>query len=200
MAEKEETAWEKIKKSLMMKSQSKPEEDDPDPDESDDPDKEDDGDEYEDAGPVLKALNDKISNLENTIEVMAKATAAILDKFEKTETMQKSIGEGIVAIMDRTEEVLASPQPRKGAVSGIDALKKSMGSGGAPVGGLKPFTPEKMDFMKDILIKAVEAKEIDIVTCGKWETHMNKSIGKVAYSFPLDFVAFVKGKLGNQGV
>ena len=118
--------------------------------------------------------------------------------------MQKSIGEGILAIMDRTEEVIASPAPRKGAVTQLEAaMAKALGNGGAAGapgggtvgGGLKPFTPATFDMAKDILTKAVSDGEIDVVTCSGYETQINKSMGKAAYTFTPDFVAFMRKKL-----
>jgi len=197
--------WDNIKNALKKSTAGKPDDDD-DPDLlSDDPaaDDDDDGDDYEDASEVVKALTKKIINLEETIDLMAKAQTAMLEKMKESDVLQKSIGQGIIAIMDRTEEVLASPAPRKGVVTGFEALKKSMGGvapeGGGVAGSLKPFTPERLDFVKDILTKAVSDGEIDVFTCGKWETHINKSMGKVAYPFPLDFVTFMQNKLGKQG-
>ncbi len=111
--------------------------------------------------------------------------------------MQKSLGQGIIAIMDRTEDVLASPAPRKTAVTQLEAaMAKAMnGKGATPsgnVGGLKPFTRQTLDMVKDILTKAVSDGEIDILTCGRFETQMNKSIGKASFAFSDDFVAFLQ--------
>ena len=203
MAKEKESAWEKIKRNLSKSLAGKPDDDDdPDSTTSDDPtnDDDDNDDEYEDAAPVIKALTDKIVNLEETIEVMAKAQTALLDKFEETASMQKSLGQGILALMDRTEEVIASPAPRKGAVTGLEAaLAKSQAGGngaGGVSGGLKPFTAKTFDITKDILNKAVSDGEIDIPTCARYETHINKSIGKAVYAFPEDFVAFMKKHVG----
>ena len=199
--------WDKIKNDLRKSlSGKKPEDEDAPPDQeeggSDNEDDNEDG-EYEDAGPVVKALTDKIGELQTTIETMAKAQAVMLERFEKTESMQKSLGEGILAIMDRTEEVLASPAPRRGAVTQLEAaMAKALGGGAAGSaggemagGGLKPFTVSTIDRAKDILCKAVSDGEIDVFTCGRYETQMNKSVGKVTYPFTDDFVAFMRKKL-----
>jgi hypothetical protein len=198
--------WDKIKEDLRKSmSGGKPSKDDEDPDllNTGGGTDEDDDDDYEDAGPIVKALVDKVDELQNTIEVMAKAQTAILERFEKSESMQKSLGQGILAIMDRTEEVLASPAPRKGAVTQLEAaMAKAMGgapagssSGGTTGGVLKPFTNTTIDMTKDILTKAVSDGEIDILTCGRWETQMNKSVGKAAFPFTPDFVAFMQKKM-----
>jgi hypothetical protein len=203
--------WDKIKEDLRKSISGKRPEDDDDPlkdgagggSEGDD---DGDGDEYEDAAPIVKALVEKIGEIQTTIETMAKAQVAMLDRLGKSENMQKSLGEGIIAIMERTEEVLASPAPRKGAVTQLEAaMAKALGggaAGGSPASdgtvagrGLKPFTPTTIDMAKDILTKAVSDGEIDIFTCGKYETQMNKSVGKTAYPFTPDFVAFMQKKL-----
>jgi hypothetical protein len=199
--------WDKIKNDLKKSISGKKPEDDEEPAAQDDGGSTDDDDgEYEDATEVVKALTEKVGELQTTIETMAKAQAIMLERFEKSETMQKSLGEGILAIMDRTEEVLASPAPRKGAVSRLEAaMAKALGGGGADglaggggaAGGgvLKPFTQTTIDMAKDILTKAVSDGEIDVFTCGRYETQMNKSVGKAAYPFTADFVAFMKKKL-----
>ena len=68
-------------------------------------------------------------------------------------------------------------------------------SGGVATGGLKPFTTATIDKAKDILTKAVSDGELDVLTCGRYETQMNKSVGKAAYPFTPDFVAFMQKKL-----
>ena len=199
--------WDKIKAELKKStSGKKPENESEPPDQGDggSTDDGDDGDDYEDATEVIKALGEKVAGLETTIETMAKAQALMLERFEETASMQKSIGEGILAIMDRTEEVIASPAPRKGAVTQLEAaMAKALGNGGAAGapgggtagGGLKPFTPATFDMAKDILTKAVSDGEIDVVTCSGYETQINKSMGKAAYTFTPDFVAFMRKKL-----
>jgi hypothetical protein len=200
--------WDKIKADLRKSISGKKPEDDPDPakngEDGDSSDDDDDDDDYEDAGPVIKALTEKVGELQTTIETMAKAQSLMLERFEVSEAMQKSLGEGILAIMDRTEEVLASPAPRKGAVTRLEAaMAKALGgaggsstaSGATVGGGLKPFTPAAMDKAKDILTKAVSDGEIDVFTCAKYETQMNKSVGKISYPFTPDFVEFMRKKL-----
>jgi hypothetical protein len=206
MAKSAKEKWDEIKRFLNKSTGSEKPEDDDDPDNSDgDLTNEGGDDSYEDAGPILEKALAKIESLEATIEVMAKATAAIFDKLEQSEVMQKSMGQGILALMDRTEEVIASPSPRKGAVTHLETLKAVMAkaqggsadadAGGLTTGSLKPFTKERMDRSKDILTKAVGDGELSVHDCGRFETHMNKSMGKVSYPFPEDMVAFFKRKL-----
>ena len=204
--EKKPSLWDEIKETLRKSTSGKKPKDDAEPADllGGGSNNDDDDDDYEDVGPVVKALADKIGELQDTIEVMAKAQTALLERFEETATMQKSLGQGILAIMDRTEEVLASPAPRKGAVTQLEAaLLKAQGGAVAPGssgdGGtgmsLKPFTSTTIDMTKDILTKAVSNGEIDVITCGRWETQMNKSVGRAAFPFTPDFVAFMQKKL-----
>ena len=199
MAKKAGEIWDEIKKNLAKSFGGSPSKNDDDPDDtaSDDPTNDDD-DDTEDATAIIKSLSDKVDSLEEVIEIMAKAQTTVLEKLEETGTMQKSLGQGILALMDRTEEVIASPAPRKGATTALEAaLAKSIGNataaaGGGSGGGLKPFTTKTFDITKDILNKAVSDGEISIQQCALYETHINKSMGKAAYVFPEDFVAFMK--------
>ncbi|MDR0709745.1 MAG: hypothetical protein LBF77_06740 [Spirochaetaceae bacterium] len=199
--------WDKIKEDLIKSISGKKPEDDPEPQAGagagQDPGNGDGDDDYEDAAPLVKALAERLDELQTSIETMSNAQALMLERFEKSETMQKSLGEGILAIMDRTEEVLASPAPRKGAVTQLEAaMAKAMGGGttdgGSAAGGgggLKPFTPATFDKAKDILTKAVSDGEIDVITCSGYETQINKSMGRAAYPFTDDFVEFMRKKL-----
>lgn len=199
--------WDKIKEDLIKSISGKKPEDDPEPQAGagtgQDPGNGDGDDDYEDAAPLVKALAERLDELQTSIETMSNAQALMLERFEKSETMQKSLGEGILAIMDRTEEVLASPAPRKGAVTQLEAaMAKAMGGGttdGSSAagggGGLKPFTPATFDKAKDILTKAVSDGEIDVITCSGYETQINKSMGRAAYPFTDDFVEFMRKKL-----
>jgi len=210
------SAWDEIKAGLKKSfGGEKPKDEggagDPDPNQgggsgNDDDGDDGDGDEFEDAGPLVKALTEKVDELQNTVEMMVKSQSLILEQFEKSATMQKSLGEGMLALMDRTEEVIASPTPRKSATTQLEAMMaKALGGGGAAPGvaggggatggGLKPFTKDRIDRMQGILIKAVSDGELDIHTCGKYETHMNKSVGRASYPFPDDMVEFLRKKI-----
>ena len=197
--------WDKIKAALEKGAKGKKTEDEEEPVDLDssttNEDDDDDDDEYEDAAPIIKALTEKIDALQTVIETMAHAQAATLERLEQSDSMQKSLGQGILAIMDRTEAVLASPAPRRAAVTQLEAaLAKSLAGGGAAGGNgtgarLRPFTPETIDRTMDILTKAVSDGEIDVITCGKFETQMNKSLGKSSFPFTDEFVAFMQKKL-----
>ena len=73
--------WDKIKNDLRKSISGKKPEDDEEPKENPEgsnPDDEDDDEEYEDAGPIVKALSEKVGELQTTIETMAKAQAVML--------------------------------------------------------------------------------------------------------------------------
>jgi len=213
MAQKAGTLWDDVKGVLasLTKSNSgkKPENDDDPADTAADPTNssdDDDDDEYEDGTEVLKSLNDKMADLGRNIEIMAKAQTQLIGMLQASEVLQKSLGQGILAIMDRTEDVLASPAPRKGAVSELEAVMAKAGvagtaalPGGAKGGGLRPFTQKTLDITKDILTKAVGTGEIDIYTCAGWETQMNKSIGKASFAFSDDFERFMRKHVSKEG-
>jgi hypothetical protein len=195
--------WDKIKDDLRKSIGGKKPKQVSEPEDGDleDEEEEEDEEEYEDAGPVLKALAEKVGGLQAGMETMAKAQAQALtlERLEQSEHMQKSLGEGVLALMGRTEEALASPAPRRGAVTQLEAaMAKALGSGagGSPAGAtLRPFTQATIDRAKGILLKAVGDGELDAHTCGRFETQMNKLVGKAAYPFTPDFVAFMHKKV-----
>jgi hypothetical protein len=195
--------WDEIKGRLAKSFSKSDDDDDVDPDKleqegAESGEEEDEDEEIEDATPVLKALTEHIEALHESNEIMAKSLAMLVEQNTQNVKMQKSLGEGIFAMMQRADEIAGAPAPRRAAVSALDAmLKKGAFSGDAPAAGgrsLKPFTGETIDKAKDILTKAVSAGEIDALTCGLWESQMNKSIGKASFAFAPDFVAFMQKK------
>jgi hypothetical protein len=84
--------WDKIKADLKKSVSGKKDEDEDQVKESDTKESDNDDDEYEDAGPVIKALAEKFDELKTTIETMAKAQTVMLERLESSETMQKSLG------------------------------------------------------------------------------------------------------------
>ncbi|MCL2556914.1 MAG: hypothetical protein FWE09_00385 [Treponema sp.] len=190
--------WGEIRDGLLGKSGGKPKGDKP-KDEGcegagcgEDEGKDDDDDpEYEDAGGMVKALNEKIESVSAALEKMSEAHAMTLEKLAESEAMQKSLGEGVAFVMD----ALNKPAERKSAVTPAEAMMKSL-SGGPKVGGMKPFDQGRIERMRPHLIKAVADGEISALTSGLWETQMNKSVGAAAFPFAPDFVEFARKKLG----
>ena len=162
----------------------------------------DEGD-VEDATPVLKALAEHIEKLEETNNLIAKSLAAILEQNSQNENLQKSIGESLLAVMERTEQIAASPAPRKGAVTALEAAMAKAGFGGvahgatgAASGGAKQhrqFTPADFDEAKEILCKAVAEKKLTVLEASLAETQINKSIRNPAFQIDSKFVNILCG-------
>jgi hypothetical protein len=200
MAKENESAWDKIQATLnkAFGSGAGSEKEEPESQIEEPASSDYNEEDYENAGPIIKALSDQMEVMQDTIITMAKAQNAIMERLEKSEIMQKSIGQGVLALMERADE---APNPRKGVTTQLEAqLAKSMSGGGTVGGGggsgmrLKPFTPESFNVMRDIIIKATDDGEIDMVTSGRFQTQMNKSMGQKAFPFSQDFVDFAQRK------
>jgi hypothetical protein len=200
MGEKKKTkTWDELKNFLKKSfGGEKPEnDDDPVEPDSDLTDGDGDSEEFTDATEVLNKAIEKIEALEGTIEVMAKSLVATLEKLEQSEVMQKSMGQGILALMERTEEVIASPSPRKGAVTQLETMLAKSNAGGTDGGSfsgrdIRRFTESTVEKTKNLLTKAVSDGEIDLITAGKFETQMNKSCNHGFNAFTKDFVDFLQ--------
>ena len=157
-----------------------------------------DGEEPQDATPILKALSEHIEKLEETNEVIAKSFAALVEQNQQNAMMQKSIGEGVLALMDQTNK---QPDPRRSAVSALDAmLKGGFGTGAAQPGAIgatgvrhRQFTVADLDEAKDILCKAVADKKLTTLEAGHAETQINKSISNPGFQIDEKFVAILRG-------
>jgi hypothetical protein len=153
-----------------------------------------------DATPVLKALAEHIEKLEETNEVIAKSLAALVEQNTQNAVIQKSIGEGMLAIMEGQKQFSESPAPRRSAVSALDAmLKGGFGGGGAAMPGMsggvrrhQQFTRADLDDAKDILCKAVAAKTLTVLEATQAETQINKSIMNPAYQIDERFVKILR--------
>jgi hypothetical protein len=196
-----ETATKRLKKALG----GKPEDDGVDPDkprqgdEGDDDDDDDDDEDVEDATPVLKALAEHIGKLEESNDLIAKSLAALAEQNTRNETLQKSIGEGMLAVMERTEQIARTPAPRKSAISALEALQTTLakgglggGAGAAGVAGTgqrhRQFTRADLDETRGILIKAVTDKKLTTLEAALAETQINKSIINPVFQIDPKFV------------
>jgi hypothetical protein len=159
--------------------------------------------EIEDAAPVMKALMEKVSGLSETVEMMAKSQAALIEQIARGEEMQKSMGEGLLAIMERTEQIARTPEPRKGAVTALEAAMAKAGIPGAGLGGgtaggairHRQFTPEAKDAAMGVLLKAVNDGEITSFECGRIETQINKSLRNPAFQLDQKYARLIESKL-----
>jgi hypothetical protein len=187
--------WGNVVDRLRKAIGGKPDDDDVDPDNLDQKNEEGEveDDDVEDATPVLKALAENIEKLGENQNVIAESLAALLDQSTQNATLQKSIGESLLAVMERTEQIAGSPAPRKSALTALEAaMMKKSGLGG---GGKRhrQFTPADLDEAKDILCKAVADKKLTILESGKAETQINKSILNPAFQIDQKFLSILAG-------
>jgi hypothetical protein len=168
-------------------------------------DDDDDDDNVEDATPVLKALADHIEKLEEANEVIAKSLTALAEQSEQNSTLQKSIGEGLLAVLEQTKQIAGTPEPRRSAVSTLDAMLKGGFGGGAtqqagatsvgaaPRGAThRQFTGADLDDAKDILCKAVSAGLLDSLEATRAEMQINKSIKNPSFQIDEKFVNLLR--------
>jgi hypothetical protein len=161
----------------------------------------DDGDdkkEPEDATPVLKALAEHVANLEEANEVITKSLAALAEQNAQNVAIQKSIGEGMLALMEGQKQFAASPEPRRSAVSALDAMLKG-GFGGSAMPGSgggarrhQQFTHADLDDAKDILINAVAGKKMSVLDATLCEQQINKSILNPVFQIDERFVKILR--------
>jgi hypothetical protein len=145
-----------------------------------------------DAEEVIKALTERVEELEEGQQEILKALNAYT---ENDAAFKKSMGEGMIALM---EAAAKSPLPRKG-LGGLDTvgLKKAMGEAGGPAKKHRQFTAKDRDELIPILTKAVADKELDLVDCGKLETQINKSIRDPSFQIDSKFVSFLEKKIAK---
>jgi hypothetical protein len=149
---------------------------------------------FTDATPTLEEMAKHIGALEENQELVAKSLAEVLEQGARSEAMQKSIGEGLLAVMERTERIAASPEPRKGAVTALEeAMAKAMG-GGASADGAgaarrhRQFTREDFEQAKEILSKAVADKKLTLPELCHAETQIQKSMLFPAFQIDRKFL------------
>jgi hypothetical protein len=157
------------------------------------------GAEPQDATPVLKALAEHIEKIEESNEVIAKSLAALVEQNTQNAVVQKSLGEGMLVVMEAQKQLAASPAPRRSAVSALDAMLKGGLGGGTATPGAgggarrhQQFTRADLDDAKDILCKAVAAKTITVLEATQAETQINKSILNPAYQIDERFVKILR--------
>jgi hypothetical protein len=152
----------------------------------------------EDATPVLKALTERIEKLVENNEVMAQSLAVLVEQSTQNTSLQKSIGEGLLAMMEEQKQFAASPEPRRSAVSALDAmLKGGFGGSAVPAAGIaarrhQQFTYDDLDDAKDILCKAVSEKRLSVLEAVQAEKQINKSIMNPAFQIDERFVKILR--------
>jgi hypothetical protein len=160
---------------------------------------ENEGDEEElvDAGEVIKALTDRVEALAQGQEELAKAIRELAEMNKNDAEFKKSIGEGLIALMENTEKIAGSPAPRRGATNLNEAgiQKGNLGNEGGSLRRHRRLTKNDRDELAPVITKAVEAGELDIIDAGKLETQINKSINDPNFQIEPRLLAFLEKKL-----
>jgi len=192
----------KIQKSMGGGTVSKGGKTDPDYDEEDvnarsDDEPGDDEDALIDAEDVIKALTDKVEELENGQQEILKALKDLTEQSAQDAEFKKSMGEGMIALMEQYGEIAKQPMPRRG-VGGVAGAGISKGNvGGGTVQKHRQFTVSDQNQLKGILTKAVAAGELTLHDCGKLETQINKSIRDPNFQISPEYAEFLRTKLAS---
>jgi hypothetical protein len=190
-----------IKKSMSGEAAiSKAQDTEPDPDDDQDGDGGDGGDDTINATEIIKALTDEVEALVQGQEQLTKAIQELVEMNKKDAEFKKSIGEGLIAVMETTEKIAGSPASRRGATSlneaGLSGIQKgNLGNGGATQRRHRQLTINDRNDLMPIINKAVEEKELDIMDAGKLETQINKSINNPNFQIEPRLLAFLEKKL-----
>jgi hypothetical protein len=192
---------ESIRKSIGGDSIKKGGKGDDHADQNEDAGNEDDGEEDEeliDAEEVIKALTEKVEELEGGQERILKALESLTENSAQDAEFRKSIGEGMIALMENYEAIAKTPLPRRG-IGGIDAVGMNKGgAAGAQAKRHRQLTVQDRDELLPILTKAVADKELELIDCGKLETQINKSIRDPSFQIESRLLAFLESKLAKK--
>ena len=158
---------------------------------------ENEGEEVVEATEVIKALTDQVEALKTGQEELLKAIAKLAEQSAQDAEFKKSMGEGMIALMQGYAAIAKTPLPRKG-VGALDAA--GMNKGGFPGAAGTPrhrqFTAADLDEVKDALCKAVANKQLTLLESSQAETQINKSIQNPAFQIDPKFLTILAG--GNQ--
>jgi hypothetical protein len=155
----------------------------------------------EDAAPVLKALAEHVQKLEETNETIAKALNVLMERSEQSATLQKSIGESLMLVMRGQQELAVTPQPRKSAVTALEAAMAKAGLGGIAQNGaatasgairLNGFTHADLDEAKDVLSKAVKDGKLTLMEVSRAESQLNKCLSNPAATIDVKFANILR--------
>jgi hypothetical protein len=161
------------------------------------------GDDVQDATPVLKALSEHIEKLEQSNETIAKALTALMEQSEQTATLQKSIGESLMLVMQEQQNLSTTPQPRKSAVTALEAAMAKAGLGGISQSGaaaasgtvrLNGFTQTDLDEAKDVLSKAMKDGKLTLMEVTRAESQLNKCLTNPAALVDAKFANILRTK------
>ncbi len=151
----------------------------------------------------MKALAEHIEKLEATNETIAKALTGLMEQSEQNATLQKSIGESLMLVMQGQQALATTPQPRKSAVSALEAaMLAKAGMGGLAQNGLaaasgatrlKGFTQADLDEAKDILSKAMKDGKLTLMEVTRAESQLNKCLNNPAATIDAKFANILRG-------
>lgn len=170
------------------------------PDEGEEGNEGEEGEELVDAGEVIKALTDQVEALAQGQEQLIKSIQELVDMNKKDADFKKSLGEGVIAVLEGVEKISASPGPRRGVTSLNEAgiQKGNLGNGGAALRRHRQLTKNDRDELTPIIIKAVEENELTNIDAGKLETQINKSIMDPNFQIEPKLLVFLEKKLPKQ--
>jgi hypothetical protein len=135
-----------------------------------------DDDGFVDAGPALKSISMQVKSVQESNEVLAKALTSLVAQSESSTALQKAMGESLLAVMKGQRQLGVTPQPRKSAVSALDAMMKG---GGVPYGGAGDAGV--FEEMRDKLDKALADKRISMQDYSLAETQLQKSLSDPSF-------------------
>jgi hypothetical protein len=188
---------ENIRKSIgggSMPSRSKKA--DKEPEEPEEPEENGDGEEeFIDAEEVIKALTDQVEEIGAGQERILKALENITSQFAQDAEFKKSMGEGMIALMENYQAIAKTPIPRK-SIGPLEAMSIAKGNAsGEKIKRHKQFNVEMKNKVTDILTKAVASGELDILKSGKIETQINKSLVDPSFQLDQEYQEFLFKKL-----
>jgi hypothetical protein len=164
------------------------------PDENREGDEEGGEEELVEASEVIKALTDQVEALAQGQEELTKAIQELVEMNKNDADFKKSIGEGLIALMENTDKIAASPAPRRGATSLNEAGIQKGNLGGA-LRRHRQLTKNDRDELTPIITKAVENNELTYIDAGKLETQINKSISDPNFQIEPRLLAFLEKKM-----
>jgi hypothetical protein len=147
-----------------------------------------------DATEVIKSLTDEAAALRDGQEKMLKSLAALTERQARDVEFKKSLGEGMIALMQGQEAFVKSPQPRKG-VDGFDlaGLAKG-GGGGAGISRHRQLTASDLLEAREVLGKALREQRITLPEFSKAEAQINESIRNPAFQIDPKFLSILGEK------
>jgi hypothetical protein len=129
---------------------------------------------------------------------MLKSLAALTEQQAQDVDFKKSLGEGMIALMQGQEALAKSPQPRKGVdgldMAGLAAARLAKSGGGAGAPRHRQFTAADLVEAKNILSKALADKQLTMPEVCSAETQINESIRNPSFQIEPKFLSILGEK------